>query len=716
MLHSRQRDNSGWRHAVCRGAINTFLLLALAACAAGSTVAVQSSLQTPTLGSPVQFTATVSPSTATGTVTFLDGVNVLGIGPLSNGQARLTTSLLTAGAHSIAAFYDGGVSAPLSLTVRSLPDFGFQAVPSVSVSQNLNRIVVADFNDDGIPDLAITDTTIYGFISVTTSNLTVLLGNGDGSFRITTHLTNTDSEAVATGDFNGDGITDIATLGGVYLGNGDGTFGGLIPFTFTLCCADSAQFLVAGDFNGDGRVDLAWSGPVNGQSSAGAGVVGVLAGNGDGTFQASVITGMAGAGAIALGDFNRDGRADLAIANGTTGMNSVTILLGNGDCSFQTPAYYDVGSIPTSIAVADFNGDGRDDIAVAGYLTLPATTGGVSVLLGNSDGTLEPAVNYMTPTGTGGLVTGDFNGDGRIDVIVAYGTAAAQNLYLMPGNGDGTLQSPNLVAPYLGTFVSGDFNNDGRTDLAENGNSVEVLLGQPAPPGSAAISKVVSAASFQAPIEAGSWVTIQGANLANDTRVWQASDFIGNDLPTVIDGVSVTIDGTPAFVEYISPTQINVQAPSNNATGMVNVIVTNNGAASPPAAAQLQAVAPAFFMTPSYNAVASVFPSYTPVASTAPAMPGDIVVLWGTGFGPTNPPTTAGTIVSGAPATATLPVVTVGGIGVPVVSSVLTTGTAGLYQIAIQLPANVPTGTPAVQASIGGVSTQPAVALFVGAQ
>jgi len=146
------------------------------------------------------------------------------------------------------------------------------------------------------------------------------------------------------------------------------------------------------------------------------------------------------------------------------------------------------------------------------------------------------------------------------------------------------------------------------------------------------------------------------------------------------------------------------------------VVVTNNGSISAPAAAQLQSVAPAFFMSPSSYVYASVIPGYIPVTASAPAMPGDLVVLWGTGFGPTNPPTAAGTIVTGAPATATLPIVTVGGMQVPVISSVLTTGTVGLYQITIQLPANVPTGTPAIQASINGASTQSGVTLFVGAQ
>jgi uncharacterized protein (TIGR03437 family) len=230
------------------------------------------------------------------------------------------------------------------------------------------------------------------------------------------------------------------------------------------------------------------------------------------------------------------------------------------------------------------------------------------------------------------------------------------------------------------------------------------------------IASVLNAASFQPAIEAGSWVAIQGTNLANSTRPWQSSDFVGDNLPVSLDGVSVTIDGRSAFVEYISPTQINVQAPSDSAAGSVNVVVTNNGLTSAPATAQLQAVAPAFFLSGANSVSASVIPGYTAVTATAPAHPGDLVVLWGTGFGLTNPPFAAGTIVSGAPVTSTVPTVTVGGMQVPVVSSVLSTGTAALYQITIQLPANVPIGAPAVQASFGTASTQSGVTLFVEAQ
>jgi uncharacterized protein (TIGR03437 family) len=228
------------------------------------------------------------------------------------------------------------------------------------------------------------------------------------------------------------------------------------------------------------------------------------------------------------------------------------------------------------------------------------------------------------------------------------------------------------------------------------------------------VTSVLNGASFLPGIEAGSWATIVGSNLANTTRTWQPSDFDGDNLPTSLSGVSVTIDGEPAFVEYISPTQINVVAPSDNTTGSVSVVVNNNGMPSAPAPAQLQTYAPAFFIQPGTSLVfASLLPDYTAISSTAPAHPGDLIALWGTGFGPTTPPAPAGIIVSGVPVAPT-PTVTVGGVTAPVLSSVLAAGSAGLYQITIQLPANVPTGSVAIQASVGGAQTQSGATILIG--
>jgi uncharacterized protein (TIGR03437 family) len=163
-----------------------------------------------------------------------------------------------------------------------------------------------------------------------------------------------------------------------------------------------------------------------------------------------------------------------------------------------------------------------------------------------------------------------------------------------------------------------------------------------------------------------------------------------------------------------------VQAPSDSAVGTVNVVVNNNGNTSAPATARLQTVAPAFFMHLGTNyAVASRVPDYallgdpSVIPGTIAAKPGDAVVLWGTGFGATNPAVAAGVAVSGAPAVVTAPTVTVGGVAAQMISTVLTTGCVGLYQVTIQLPAAVPTGAVAVQASVSGVPTQAGVLLFV---
>jgi uncharacterized protein (TIGR03437 family) len=148
-------------------------------------------------------------------------------------------------------------------------------------------------------------------------------------------------------------------------------------------------------------------------------------------------------------------------------------------------------------------------------------------------------------------------------------------------------------------------------------------------------------------------------------------------------------------------------------------VVDNNGNISAPATAQLQAAAPAFFMYPGTNyAVASRLPDWalvgdpSAIPGTVAAKAGDTVVLWGTGFGATNPAVPAGTAVSGAPAVVTAPTVTVGGVPVQVIGAVLTAGSAGLYQVTIQLPATVPSGAVAVQASAGGVPAQAGVLLF----
>ncbi len=272
-------------------------------------------------------------------------------------------------------------------------------------------------------------------------------------------------------------------------------------------------------------------------------------------------------------------------------------------------------------------------------------------------------------------------------------------------------------------YVSGNAANG---DLTNNGDHIynrTFTLTETAGGATPTITTVESGAGLQTDIEAGSWVTIKGTNLANTDpgRIWRADEIVDGQLPTALDGVSVTINNKPASVYYVSPTQINVQGPSDTATGSVSVVVTNNGVASAPFSANLQTYAPAFFtFGASGYVIATRFPDNALIANpnaitgTVAAKAGDVLILWATGFGPTDPSFPAGQVVTGAPSATTAPTVTVNGAPVTVIGVALSPGSAGLYQVAIQLPPSLPAGEVTLLASVGGAQSPAGVKLFIG--
>ncbi len=176
--------------------------------------------------------------------------------------------------------------------------------------------------------------------------------------------------------------------------------------------------------------------------------------------------------AIAVGDFNHDGNLDLAVASACCPAGGISILLGNGDGTFQPPANYAVGSSPTSLVAADFNHDGNLDLAVANSLS-----DYVSILLGNGDGTFRPGPQSptITPSGTR-IASGDFNADGKPDLV----TIGSNVISVLMGNGDGTFQNAVTTSPpfYIESIGVGDFNRDGKLDVVTAGNyTVNVFLG-----------------------------------------------------------------------------------------------------------------------------------------------------------------------------------------------------------------------------------------------
>ena len=343
-------------------------------------------------------------------------------------------------------------------------DGTFQPQVTYAVGTGPDALVAGDFTGDGRTDLAVAN---YG-----DNDVSVLLGNGDGTFQSQkTYPVGSVPVALVSGDFNGDGRTDlaIANLGSddvsVLLGNGDGTFQTQVP----NAVGNGPVSLVAGDFTDDGRTDLAVANYDDNDVS-------VLLGNGDGTFQPQV-TYAVGTEPYALvtGDFNGDGRTDLGVAN--YGSNDISVLLGNGDGTFQPQKTYPVGTKPYALVTGDFNGDGKTDLAVA---NISSASDDVSVLLGNGDGTFQPQVTYAVGLAPVALVTGAFTGDGRTDLaVVNYGS---DDVSVLLGNGDGTFQSQKTdnvgTEPYA--IVAGDFTGDGRIDLAvanQGSDDVSVLLG-----------------------------------------------------------------------------------------------------------------------------------------------------------------------------------------------------------------------------------------------
>ncbi len=327
-------------------------------------------------------------------------------------------------------------------------------------------IASGDFNLDGIPDLAVANAT--------SNTVTILLGKGDGTFSAAAASPSTGSNpfSMTVADFNGDGKPDlaVANLYGstltILLGNGDGTFTqSASPSTGTYPIS-----VAAGDFNGDGIPDLA---AANEDSST----VTILLGNGDGTFTpaASPATGSYPR-SVAVGDFNGDGIPDLAVANEIS--YTVTILLGNGDGTFTpSPVSPQTGTDPFSVVVGDFNRDGIKDLAVvnAGGTTL-------TILLGNGNGTFTPAASpVISNFQPSSIALGDFNGDGKPDLAVSnYQTNYAT---ILLGNGDGTFAVSGTVTTGSSPWgvVAGQFNKNGYPGLAvssSGSNSVAVLTAQ----------------------------------------------------------------------------------------------------------------------------------------------------------------------------------------------------------------------------------------------
>ena len=375
-----------------------------------------------------------------------------------------------------------------------------KAVPYVTSGYNPYSVAIADLNGDGKLDVVVANESQSK--NDPEGSISVMLGKGDGTFHAAVNYSSGGEGAysISVADVNGDGKLDLVVANGclgsncstgavgVLLGKGNGTFKKVVTYGSGAASVFGSRVAI-GDLNGDGKLDLAvaTTGPGCGNGCP-KGLLGVLLGNGDGTFKKAKTYGTGGfdaIGSVAIADVNGDKMPDLVVANYCATecsyppvAGSVGVLLGKGNGTFQTVKTYPSGGDgAVSVAAGDLNQDGKPDILVANCgpeACGPGSPGGnVGVLIGKGNGTFKPAVVYPAENSPFDVVAADMNGDGKLDIVVSnWGTANGGTndgaVTILEGKGNGTFR-PEQTFPSGGaeapSVAVADVNNDGLPDV-----------------------------------------------------------------------------------------------------------------------------------------------------------------------------------------------------------------------------------------------------------
>jgi sugar lactone lactonase YvrE len=524
-------------------------------------------LGTPFAGPAASPTQSVTVTGAYPTVTTLAATGSPGSYALSSTVAGHGVSALAPGG-SVSIIDQSNANALLGTAVlgAAVPAQTLAAAAGSPLTTGAAPYAVAsgDFNGDGLTDFVVAN--------YNDGTVSVFLGNGDGTFKPqVAYPVGTQPEGIVAADMNGDGKLDLVVTNTgsgtveVIYGQGDGTFPGGAAYPAVFGSAG----VVVSDFNHDGRPDIAVSNFYSGN-------VGILLANGDGGYLQMVTYTVGNSPrTLASGDFNGDGNLDLAVANQQDG--TISILFGSGDGTFQSQIVYPAGTSPQGLAVADFNGDGIPDLAIGNN-----GDGNVGIMLGSASGSFGNMSVYLAGSGPLGPAVADFNGDGNADIAVENFTSGTESLLL--GNGDGTFQTqatfPTGTNPYAAAV--GDFNGDGFPDLAisnfGSGNET-VLLDQITSTATAALSP------FSVPGAAGNHniaatypgsatftgstspavtlVALPAVSSPTITGLSPNSVYVGSGDTTVtiagtqfIGGAKVSVNGTSQAATFVSATQL----------------------------------------------------------------------------------------------------------------------------------------------------------------
>jgi hypothetical protein len=471
-------------------------------------------------------------------------------------------------------------------------DGTFNLAPTFAAGSSPAAVVSADLTGRGRPgDLVAAD--LIGTVSV-------LLGNGDGTFQAPVTVFQSTSEnsfdGLTAGDFLGNGkqdvavaVTDLYTNQNsvlIFLGNGDGTFQ-QAPLTLALPSGPDVaiQSLLARDLNGDGKADLVVTST---DFSQNAGLVSVFLSNGDGTFAApQTFTVGTAVNDLAVANLRGTGKLDLiATTPATGGQTAVEVLFGNGDGTFAAPVSVFTGA-GGKLAVGDFLGHGRQDIVTY------TSTGTVNVLVNNGDGTFQGPITTPTGLGLGAVAVGDFAGNGHLGL--AFTATDTGGVIVLRGNGDGTFQvagdflagldqGRSSFAPAR-ALVAGDFNGDGKLDLitADNGPSgfgpgtITVLLNQ-----GSTTAAAPTVASVVVNAGAGPGASVSSVSITFSTTVSLSDGAVevqrgdGSDVGISIS-TSVVGGQTVAVITFSGPDIVNGALPDGTYTLILHGNLVQSG-------------------------------------------------------------------------------------------------------------------------------------------